>query len=223
MSPLELAGVLLWGVLVGLDLVSVGQTMISRPLIAASVTGLLLGDPVGGVIVGMVLELYALEVLPVGASRYPDYGPASVAAAVVAAGNDPLRHLGVAVATGLLVAYIGEYTILELRRRNSRAVERHMTELSTGNPLVIRAFHRAGLARDALRALLLTAAGLGIATVSRQWPPLTVRGASLLDAVVVGAGVSSAVSGILHAAGGQAGFRWFTIGLVVGGVLVLVI
>ena len=40
----------------------------------------MLGDPGSGLTAGIILELFALEVLPVGAVRYPDYGPASVAA-----------------------------------------------------------------------------------------------------------------------------------------------
>ena len=216
MTPLGAGVLLLWGTLVGLDLVSVGQVMISRPLVAASVAGAILGDPVGGVTVGLVLELFALEVLPVGASRYPDYGPASVAAAAVAAGPDPLRNLGIAVTAGLIVAYGSEFTILELRRRNSRAVQRHLEQLSTGDPALIRAFHRAGLARDALRSLALTAGGLGVALLARHWPPLTPRSAALLDVAAIGAGISAALSGALRAAGTNVGMRWFAIGIAAG-------
>jgi PTS system mannose-specific IIC component len=217
----ELASLLVWGTVVGLDLVSVPQAMVSRPLVAASVAGLLLGDPVGGVTVGIILELFALEVLPVGATRYPDYGPASVAAAVVAAGDDPLRAVGFAAAVGLAVAYAGEFTILEVRRRNSRAVARYREALASGDPGTIRAFHRAGLVRDTVRALLLTAAGLALAALARVWPPLTFRVAALLDAVVIGAGLSAAISGTLRATGAMVGLRWFAIGLAGGIVLVV--
>jgi mannose/fructose/N-acetylgalactosamine-specific phosphotransferase system component IIC len=212
----QVALLLVWGTVVGLDLVSVPQIMISRPLVAATVTGGLLGDPVSGLTVGMVLELFALEVLPVGAVRYPDYGPASVAGAVVAIGPDPLRNLGMPAVIGLVVAYLGEFTILEVRRLNSRSVERNREALSTGDPRVIRAFHRAGLVRDALRSLVLTAAGLALAAVARTWPPLTPHSAALLDVVVIGAGLSAAVSGTLRATGSLMGLRWFAIGLTVG-------
>ena len=63
----NLGWVLLWGVLVGLDLASVVQSMITRPLVAGTVTGFILGDPVAGATVGTVLELFALEgFAPVG-------------------------------------------------------------------------------------------------------------------------------------------------------------
>lgn len=216
MSGLELLALLAWGTIVGLDLVSVGQVMISRPLVAATVAGAILGDPVSGATIGILLELFALEVLPVGAARYPDYGPASVAAAAVAASADPLRHLGLAATAGLVVAYVSEFTILELRRRNSRAVVRHLDELATGNAGVVRAFHRAGLLRDLVRSVALTALGLGVATAARTWPPLTPQGAALLDAVVIGAGLTAAVAGTLRAAGGYLALRWFAIALAAG-------
>ena len=220
MTPLEVGLLIVWGTVVGLDLVSVPQIMISRPLVAATVAGALLGDPRSGLTAGMILELFALEVLPVGAARYPDYGPASVAAAVAAVGPDPLRHIGLPAAVGLLVAYIGEFTLLEVRRRNSMAMTRFQDELAGGDPRVIRRFHRAGLQRDAIRAFLLTVVGLAVAMAARRWPPLTVGSAALLDALVIGAALSAAAVGTLRAGGGTIGVRWFAMGLGVGVVIV---
>jgi mannose/fructose/N-acetylgalactosamine-specific phosphotransferase system component IIC len=83
LAPLVLLGLVLWGTLVGLDLVSVAQSMIARPFVAGGVAGFLLGDPMAGLRAGVLLELFALDVLPVGAARYPDYGPATLASAVL--------------------------------------------------------------------------------------------------------------------------------------------
>ena len=74
-----------WGVLVGLDMTSVAQSMLSRPLVAGTVAGTIVGDPAGGLMMGVLLELFALEVLPVGAARYPDCGLGAVAAVAVVA------------------------------------------------------------------------------------------------------------------------------------------
>jgi PTS system mannose-specific IIC component len=219
-TPLEIGLLLLWGTVVGLDLVSVPQIMISRPLVAATVAGALLHDPVGGLIAGIVLELFALEVMPVGAARYPDYGPAAVAAAVVTAGPDALRNVGLAATVGLAVAYLGEFTILEVRRRNSNAVTRFQAALASGDPEVILRFHRAGLRRDALRALVLTVMGLALAWMARRLT-LSPGAAALLDALVIGAGLSAAVSGTLRASGSTVGMRWFAIGLAAGTVIVV--
>jgi PTS system mannose-specific IIC component len=221
MTVLHIMALLAWGTAVGLDLVSIGQVMISRPLVAATVSGMILGDPVSGATIGILLELFALEVLPVGASRYPDYGPASVAAAAVAAGGDPLRHIGLAATAGLVVAYASEFSILELRRRNSKAVTRHLDQLATGDAGVVRAFHRAGLLRDVVRSAVLTAVGLAVAALARVWPPITPRAAALLDAVVIGAGLTAAIAGTLRAAGGYLALRWFAIALAAGTVVVV--
>jgi hypothetical protein len=59
------------------------QAMLGRPLVAATVAGLLLGSVETGLLI-VLLECFALDVLPVGASRYPDYGPAAVIAVFAA-------------------------------------------------------------------------------------------------------------------------------------------
>ena len=69
MTDLAPSGALLlviWGMLVGLDLVSVPQAMIARPVVAGAVAGWLAGDVEAGLRVGVLFELFALDVLPVG-------------------------------------------------------------------------------------------------------------------------------------------------------------
>ncbi len=78
---LEVQLVLLaWGTLVGLDLVSVPQMMIARPLVAGPIAGAMLGDVATGPQLGVLFELFQYDILPMGATRYPEYGPATVAA-----------------------------------------------------------------------------------------------------------------------------------------------
>ena len=113
-----------WGTLVGLDLISVGQFMLARPLVAGTVAGVIVGDPVAGGMVGAVLELFALDVLPVGAVRYPDYGIGAVAGTVVAADAPRLLGMGLAVAVGLAIAYLGELGIARVRTMNSHDLRR---------------------------------------------------------------------------------------------------
>ncbi len=74
-----------WGTVAGLDLVSVPQFMVARPFIVAVVAGAIVGDPLAGARIGIVLELFALDVLPIGAARYPDYG----AATGIKSGDEP--------------------------------------------------------------------------------------------------------------------------------------
>ena len=67
-------------VLTGLDRVALVQMMISRPLVAGPLTGLVLGKPLLGLEVGMLLELLWLGRLPVGAAIPPDDTQVSVGA-----------------------------------------------------------------------------------------------------------------------------------------------
>ena len=68
----------LLGALLGLDVVSFPQAMISRPIVAATAAGAFIGNPPAGLLIGVVLEMIALDTLPFGASRYPEWGSAGV-------------------------------------------------------------------------------------------------------------------------------------------------
>lgn len=205
-----------WALLVGIDLVSVPQIMIARPLVAGTVAGAIVGDPAGGALVGAILELFALDVLPVGAVRYPDYGVGAVVAAATVAHAPGSLGVGVAVAVGLAVAWLGEWSILVLRRRTSADVRRHRDALDAGEPATIRAVHLRGLARDALRAVAVGGVGLLLAFTVRQWPPVTLRGAVLLTVVVVGTGLGVGAAAAVGLAGRARGVGWFAAGLAAG-------
>src|SRR5690606_39516372 len=79
-APADALWLLLLGGWMAVDGTSVGQFMVSRPLVAASLAGWIVGDPAAGLTVGVILELFHLAVLPVGAARYPEGGPAAVVA-----------------------------------------------------------------------------------------------------------------------------------------------
>jgi PTS system mannose-specific IIC component len=74
----------LWGGLMALERRAFLQAMISRPLVAATVTGLLLDDLNGGVAVGVVFELFYLGAISLGGAQ-PDHEtlPAVAAASLV--------------------------------------------------------------------------------------------------------------------------------------------
>ena len=55
---------------IGLDVVSFPQAMVSRPIVAATLGGAFVGAPVAGLVCGAALECLALEALPVGASPF---------------------------------------------------------------------------------------------------------------------------------------------------------
>jgi len=218
----ELAVLLIWGTVVGLDLVSVAQTMIARPLVAGTVAGLILGDPVAGATVGVILELFALDVMPVGAVRYPDYGVGTVAAAATAAHAPGAIGTGIAVCVGLAVAYLGEHSIRLIRNWNTNDVQRLKKKLDEGDPHVIVRIHLRGLIRDALRSFGLTAIGLLMALAVYRWFPVALPGTVLVTVVVMGAALGAAAGGIVHAVGRGPGLRWFAVGLTLGVIWVVI-
>jgi PTS system mannose-specific IIC component len=216
MEPVVLAALLAWGTLVGLDLVSVAQSMIARPVVAGAVAGMLLGDPAAGFRVGVLVELFALDVLPIGAARYPDYGPATVAATAVAAGSPWELSLGLAGTVGLLVSVVGGWSLQQLRRRNAEAVQRCTAALAAGESAAIRRLQYGGIARDAVRSALLTAVGLLAALSADRALVLDRRTAISLTLVLVGAGLAAALGGALRSAGRSRRRRWLAAGLVLG-------
>jgi len=155
-------GVGLLGGLVGLDATSFPQVMVSRPLVAGTLTGLLFGQPAEGAMVGAILEIFDLGILPVGAARYPDSGTATVAA-VAAYSSIPLHALdpGILLLTvifGLAWESVTGTSTVWLRRLNERLV------LSTprwhGRPgLALERLHLTSMLLDFLRAALLAASG----------------------------------------------------------------
>lgn len=223
MSLSLLLVLLLWGTIVGLDVVTVPQSMVSRPLIAGTVTGALIGLlPTGvslasavstGLLVGAALELYALDVIPIGASRYPDYGPATVAAVYTAMDWHPSVGLGVAVAMGLLIAVLGGWTMQVVRRANAAAIQRRAAALSAGETEAIRALQWGGIRRDVARSAGVTACGIVLAMVI--WPLLPPGSENFrwLTVVALGGGIAAAVGGAVRGAGRTRRLAWVMAGL----------
>ncbi len=59
-------GIAFVGGFIGLDRTAVGQFMISQPIVAGPIAGLLLGDAAAGLMIGVVLELIWVLDMPVG-------------------------------------------------------------------------------------------------------------------------------------------------------------
>lgn len=219
MSELSLQVVillLLWGTLVGLDLVSVPQAMISRPLVAGTVAGWLAGDVHTGLRLGVLFELFALDVLPVGAVRYPDYGPATVAAVALGAGSIWQLGLGVSVALGLVLALLGGWTLQLVRRSNARAIQRRAAALAAGESSAIRRLQYGGLLRDAARGFLLTVLGVVLAIGIKEHVRLTEQTYLALTLVAVGSALAAAANGAFRTSGRSTRFKWLAAGVGAG-------
>jgi len=125
---LDMLVVSIWGGFVALDTTAALQIMISRPLIACSITGLLLGDFQSGFYVGIFLELLWINELPVGAARFSEgnIGATAAAAIAITCNNLVFRQapsLALALIIAVPVSIIGSYLVEYMRRINSRSFE----------------------------------------------------------------------------------------------------
>jgi mannose/fructose/N-acetylgalactosamine-specific phosphotransferase system component IIC len=217
--PVELLiALLLWGTLVGVDLVSLPQMMIARPLVAGTIAGAILGDIPTGLKLGVVFELLQYDILPVGAVRYPEYGPATVAAVATAHASAGVLGLGLGALVGLVTGLFGGVMINVLRRVNSRVVHAAAAQLESGDPSALVRLHIGGLLRDALRAALVTVFGLVLAWLARPLlgGVLSVRGAVLLAIAIVGTALAAGAAGTLRLVGRGPNLAWFAAGLAGG-------
>jgi len=215
-APHVVIALLLWGTLVGLDLVSVPQAMISRPLVAGSVAGWLAGDVEAGLRIGVLFELFALDVLPVGAARYPDYGPATVGAVALGIGAPWELGLGVSAGLGLLLAVLGGWSLQIVRRWNARAIQRRAAALAAGESSAIRRLQYWGVLRDALRGFLLTLTGLVLAATIHQSVRLDRQTAVAFTLVAIGSGLAAAANGAFRSSGRGSRLKWLLAGLGAG-------
>lgn len=146
---------------VGLDVVSFPQAMISRPIVGATLGGAFLGAPEAGLVCGTALECLALESLPVGASRYPEWGSASVVAGAVAAVGatessfPDVGAFAVAVLVGILTAWVGGWTMVKHRQLIARFARPRLDQLAAGSRNTVIGLQVFGMTADLLRGAAL--------------------------------------------------------------------
>jgi mannose/fructose/N-acetylgalactosamine-specific phosphotransferase system component IIC len=215
-SPHVVLPLLLWGTLVGLDLVSVPQAMISRPLVAGAVAGYLAGDLAAGVRIGVLFELFALDVLPAGAVRYPDYGPATIGAVALGVGTPWELGLGISAALGLVLAVLGGWSLQVVRRWNARAIQRRAASLAAGESSAIRQLQYGGVLRDAARGFILTLGGLVLASTITDSVRLDRQTAVAFTLVAIGSALAAGASGAFRSSGSGTRLKWLIAGLAAG-------
>jgi mannose/fructose/N-acetylgalactosamine-specific phosphotransferase system component IIC len=194
---MELIPLALLGAILGLDVVSFPQAMISRPIVAATAGGALVGEPASGLLVGALLELIAQDTLPFGASRYPEWGSASVVggALVSAYPANPAGALALAVLGALATAWIGGWSMIELRKLNARWAGARRDAIEAGSRNAVVSLHLTGMSADFVRGGVLTVIAY-IALHPIMQASVATWGAdpTLSRAVVVGVSLSIALS-----------------------------
>jgi hypothetical protein len=146
-----------------LDGAGAGQFMISRPLVTATLTGLVLGDPATGFSLGCLLELIHLWQVPAGGARLPEPGPAAIPGVVLALAA-PAAPAGLAAGlfVALVLSVVGGGGIILHRRLSGRLLEGLMARRGPEGitPRALGARLAVSLVVDALRGALVAAGGI---------------------------------------------------------------
>lgn len=154
--------------IVELDAVSVGQFMISRPLVVGPALGLALGRADTGLLVGSLVELFGLDELPVG-GNLPLNGTVAAASCLLLALGPARLPLALALPAGLFLGWghgRGESFL-----RQERAKLCHAAEESLGSGRLPRfgALSARSLASQACWSVLLFAGALGLLGPALGW------------------------------------------------------
>lgn len=157
----DLLPLLLLGAWSALDGSAVGQILVSRPMISATLAGWALGDPSAGLLVGMILEGAYLAEIPAGGARFPEPGPAGVAATLAFVRLGQAGGLAVGLGLGVVISSIGGASVVAQRYLNGKLVR--PLEGRPVRPGSVAARHWACIGTDAVRGMILSAVGLAAA------------------------------------------------------------
>jgi mannose/fructose/N-acetylgalactosamine-specific phosphotransferase system component IIC len=212
--------VTLLGAVLGLDTVSFPQAMLSRPLVAATLGGTLIGSPLSGLLAGAALELIAVETLPFGASRYPEWGSASVVGGALFASHPehPPGAMTLAIVAALATAWFGGWTMVKLRQRNAVWASQSRKALDAGARGAVISVQLKGLTGDVVRGALLTAVSWALFAPLTAWSVTRWSvDARMSRAIVVAVAVSVAAGAAWKLFHASMPARWmFAAGLAVG-------
>lgn len=145
-------------VVCGIDRTAAFQMMLSRPIVAGPLAGLVLGQPLVGLQVGLLVELLWLGRLPVGASIPPDDTQLAVGTTFLAISIQPTAELQsvailFAVVISMPLAKCGQIFDRFARRANDTVSRRAGRQVQSGDLNAVRRLHMVGLGHFALAAL----------------------------------------------------------------------
>lgn len=205
----------LLGAVLGLDVVCFPQAQISRPIVAATLAGAMLGHAGQGLIIGVALELIALETLPFGASRYPEWASASVVAGVLFAEQETAQAgaMTVAVVAALATAWVGGGSMVAVRKLNGRWTRQRLAAIDRGERRAVIGLQVTGMTVDLARGFLLTLVGiLTLRPIMGASLELWSLNPTVSRAVVVGAAVMVAAGAAWKLFHTTPGARWLFLG-----------
>ena len=193
-------------VLCGLDRIAAFQFMFSRPIVAGPLTGLVLGEPLIGLQVGMLVELLWLGRLPVGASIPPDDTQIAIGGTVLSvAFASPDFTTPVTIVFCLCIAIplakSGQFFDRMARQANNHTVKQLEQNILTGDLSSINRLHLVGIGHFALASLFtfvfIVGAGSILCTISMPYfMPFLVVPINWLQLVFILVGASMILSSI---------------------------
>jgi PTS system mannose-specific IIC component len=183
------------------------QALISRPIVAAPVIGLILGDPYTGLIAGAFIELFWIDRLPIGAYIPPND---TIVAVLIAAGaiesGRALGHLpqgliALAVLIFIPLAVLMQKIELRVIYGNEKLARNALREAEHGDIRSISRNHFRAVIWGWLlpTVMILIALPLGVGAMTWVYPrlaPWTIRGLGLVYGMLPLIGAAVAFSAI---------------------------
>jgi mannose/fructose/N-acetylgalactosamine-specific phosphotransferase system component IIC len=148
--------------------------MVSQPLVAGWLAGLVVGEPAAGLAVGVVLQAVWGRAFALGGASFPLVGPAAVVGGGLAGWSlgpsAPLGTLAVpqaaplaaCLAAAFLVAETGRPAVMAMRRRRGGLVRRAVAEAEAGRGGALVRTNLRGVGESALLGAAITGAGLAV-------------------------------------------------------------
>ena len=214
MSSIQILLVFLFATVAGMGS-CLDEMQTHRPLIACTVTGLILGDMTTGIIIGGTLEMIALGWMNIGAAIAPDAALASVISTILVVAGHQDVAAGIAIAMPLAAA--GQ--VLATIRKTLTALFQHKADsyAEEGNLFGIDLCNYGALILQGLRVgipALLVAMTIGTGAVQDMLnaiPPVITGGLQVAGGfiVVVGYGM------VINMMGAQYLMPFFFLGFVV--------
>jgi PTS system mannose-specific IIC component len=212
---LQLLPIAVLGAVMGLDVVSFPQAMISRPIVAATAAGALIGQADRGLTMGVALEFFALESLPFGASRYPEWGSAAVVGGALFAMSPDAAPAAMTVAAlaALITASVGGNSMVWMRKFLAGVARSRQEALAEGSGRAVVGLQLAGMTADLLRGLVLTMGALAVFSPLRTLVLATFSFPGTLSrAVVVSVASAVGLAAVWKVVRMTAGARWWLLG-----------
>ena len=167
------------------------QAMISRPIVAAPLIGLILGDPYTGLIAGSFIELFWIDRLPIGVYIPPNDTVAAIL--ITASSIESARLLGgfsqglIALAVLMIIplGILAQRLELWIGKGNEKLVEEALSDAARGDMRSIARRHLSAILKTYLLsvAFILIALSALIPTMTWIYPRLAspiIRGLTLL-------------------------------------------